>query len=93
MSVAVREATAAPYVIDPNELLWSARILSGLVRVHRNVVPAKSIESQSHGLSSASRMLLRARHDYAAFALARYHGLNETCGDRPHIAVRNAQAV
>jgi hypothetical protein len=32
--------TAAPRVIDPNELLWAARILSGLVRVHRNVIPA-----------------------------------------------------
>jgi hypothetical protein len=30
---------AAPRVIDPNELLWAARILSGLVRVHRNVIP------------------------------------------------------
>lgn len=26
-------------VIDANELLWSARILAGLVRVHRNVIP------------------------------------------------------
>jgi len=40
MPVAVREASAAPRVIDPNELLWAARILSGLVRVHRNVIPA-----------------------------------------------------
>ena len=28
-----------PTVIDANELLWVARILSGLVRVHRNVIP------------------------------------------------------
>jgi hypothetical protein len=26
-------------VIDANELLWAARILAGLVRVHRNVIP------------------------------------------------------
>ena len=30
---------AALRVVDPNELLWAARILSGLVRVHRNVIP------------------------------------------------------
>lgn len=28
-----------PMVIDTNELLWAARIFSGLVRVHRNVIP------------------------------------------------------
>jgi hypothetical protein len=26
-------------VIDANELLWAARILQALVRVHRNVIP------------------------------------------------------
>ena len=26
--------------IDLNELLWAARRLAGLVRVHRNVIPA-----------------------------------------------------
>jgi hypothetical protein len=30
---------AATTVIDANELLWAARILAGLVRVHRNVIP------------------------------------------------------
>ena len=40
MPVAMREASAAPRVIDPNELLWAARTLSSLVRVHRNVIPA-----------------------------------------------------
>ena len=35
-----QEASAASQVIDPNELLWALRILSGLVRVHRNVIPA-----------------------------------------------------
>ena len=38
--IANREPDAAPRVIDPNELLWAARIMSGLVRVHRNVIPA-----------------------------------------------------
>ena len=28
-----------PRVIDANELLWAARILAGLVRVQRNVIP------------------------------------------------------
>jgi len=28
-----------PTVIDANELLWAARILAALVRVHRNVIP------------------------------------------------------
>ena len=32
-------ALSAPRVIDPNELLWAARIMSSLVRVHRNVIP------------------------------------------------------
>jgi hypothetical protein len=31
---------ARPAVIDAHELLWAARILVGLVRVHRNVIPA-----------------------------------------------------
>jgi hypothetical protein len=31
---------APPAVIDGNELLWAARILAGLVRAHRNVIPA-----------------------------------------------------
>ena len=31
---------APPTVIDANELLWAARILEALVRVHRNVIPA-----------------------------------------------------
>jgi hypothetical protein len=30
----------APPVIDANELLWAARVLASLVRVHRNVIPA-----------------------------------------------------
>jgi hypothetical protein len=30
----------APTVIDANELLWAARVLASLVRVHRNVIPA-----------------------------------------------------
>jgi hypothetical protein len=29
-----------PTVIDANELLWAARVLAILVRVHRNVIPA-----------------------------------------------------
>ena len=33
------DATALP-VIDANELLWAARVLASLVRVHRNVIPA-----------------------------------------------------
>ena len=34
-------AQCAPSIaIDANELLWAARILAGLVRVHRNVIPA-----------------------------------------------------
>ena len=28
-----------PTIIDANELLWAARILAGLVRVHRKVIP------------------------------------------------------
>jgi hypothetical protein len=30
---------ARPTGIDANELLWAARILEALVRVHRNVIP------------------------------------------------------
>jgi hypothetical protein len=30
----------APAVIDANELLWAARALASLVRLHRNVIPA-----------------------------------------------------
>ena len=34
-------AQCAPSIaIDANELLWAARVLAGLVRVHRNVIPA-----------------------------------------------------
>ena len=40
MPVADPQDSAAPAVIDTNELLWAARILAGLVRVHRNVIPA-----------------------------------------------------
>jgi hypothetical protein len=29
-----------PTVIDANELLWAARVLVSLVRVHRNIIPA-----------------------------------------------------
>jgi hypothetical protein len=36
----VEQEVAAPPEIDANELLWAARILAGLVRVHRNVIPA-----------------------------------------------------
>ena len=32
--------TDTPAVIDGNELLWAARVLASLVRVHRNVIPA-----------------------------------------------------
>jgi len=40
MPVIERDEAATPPEIDANELLWAARILSGLVRVHRNVIPA-----------------------------------------------------
>ena len=39
MPVAEPEDAPAP-VIDANELLWAARVLASLVRVHRNVIPA-----------------------------------------------------
>ena len=39
MPVDLAAQLARPTVIDANELLWAARILSGLVRVHRNVIP------------------------------------------------------
>jgi len=39
MPVDVAAQLAPPRMIDANELLWAARILSGLVRVHRNVIP------------------------------------------------------
>ena len=39
MPVDLAAELARPTVIDANELLWAARILSGLVRVHRNVIP------------------------------------------------------
>jgi hypothetical protein len=38
--IPVELAQAEPVtVIDANELIWAARILAGLVRVHRNVIP------------------------------------------------------
>ena len=40
MPVAQREEAPSPPVIDANELLWAARVLASLVRVHRNVIPA-----------------------------------------------------
>lgn len=40
MPVDLAAQVAQPTVIDANELLWAARILGGLVRVHRNVIPA-----------------------------------------------------
>jgi hypothetical protein len=39
MPVELAAQGAPPSVIDANELLWAARILAGLVRVHRNVIP------------------------------------------------------
>jgi hypothetical protein len=39
MPVDVAAELARPTVIDANELLWAARILEALVRVHRNVIP------------------------------------------------------
>jgi hypothetical protein len=33
-------APSAPRPIDANELLWAARMLASLVRVHRSVIPA-----------------------------------------------------
>jgi hypothetical protein len=40
MPVDLAAQIARSTVIDANELLWAARILAGLVRVHRNVIPA-----------------------------------------------------
>jgi hypothetical protein len=39
MPVGLAEQDTAPG-IDANELLWAARVLASLVRVHRNVIPA-----------------------------------------------------
>ena len=39
MPVDLADELARPTVIDANELLWTARILEALVRVHRNVIP------------------------------------------------------
>ena len=39
MPVAEPEEAPAPPVIDANELLWAARVLASLVRVHRDVIP------------------------------------------------------
>jgi hypothetical protein len=39
MPVDLAAQSASWTVIDANELLWAARILAGLVRVHRNVIP------------------------------------------------------
>jgi hypothetical protein len=39
MPVELAAQGAPSSVIDANELLWAARILAGLVRVHRNVIP------------------------------------------------------
>jgi hypothetical protein len=39
MPVHLAAEVYCPAVIDANELLWAARILAGLVRVHRNVIP------------------------------------------------------
>ncbi|HYV39389.1 MAG TPA: hypothetical protein VE988_27115 [Gemmataceae bacterium] len=40
MPVDLAVLAAPPMVLDAIELLWAARILNSLVRVHRNVVPA-----------------------------------------------------
>jgi hypothetical protein len=40
MPVDVAAKITSSTAIDINELLWSARILAALVRVHRNVIPA-----------------------------------------------------
>ncbi len=40
MPVAPVTSTVVPKLIDANELLWAARILDGLARVHRDVIPA-----------------------------------------------------
>ena len=39
MPVDLAAQLSPPGVIDANELLWAARILAGLVRVHRKVIP------------------------------------------------------
>jgi len=39
MPVDLADQLAPSTVIDANELLWAARILDSLVRVHRNVIP------------------------------------------------------
>jgi hypothetical protein len=39
MPVGLAAQLAQPTVIDANELLWAARILASLIRVHRNVIP------------------------------------------------------
>ena len=39
MPVDLAAQLSPPRVIDANELLWAARILAALVRVHRNVIP------------------------------------------------------
>jgi hypothetical protein len=39
MPVDLAAELARPTVIDANALLWAARILEALVRVHRNVIP------------------------------------------------------
>jgi hypothetical protein len=42
MPVDLAAQLVTPRVIDANELLWAARILAALVRVHRNVIPDMS---------------------------------------------------
>ena len=37
--VDLADQLAPSTVIDANQLLWAARILASLVRVHRNVIP------------------------------------------------------
>jgi hypothetical protein len=39
MPIDLAAQIAPTTVIDANELLWAARILAGLVRVHRSVIP------------------------------------------------------
>jgi len=39
MPVDLADQLVPSTVIDANELLWAARILASLVRVHRNVIP------------------------------------------------------
>ncbi|HYV34215.1 MAG TPA: hypothetical protein VE988_00840 [Gemmataceae bacterium] len=40
MPVDLAVLAVPPKVLDANELLWAARIMNSLVRVHRNFVPA-----------------------------------------------------